>query len=314
MKTQKNIIFLLVILMMLTVCKPVSASISYGVELISNKTMVQQGTEIEITIKVKDIIDIDGGIAGLSAKLEYDTSKLERVGEGQSLNGFMLVEGDTIELAKYPGVTADTEIAKFIFKAKATGETQIKLTGIEVANGTDTFSLGITVTETILITSPENSADDPTKQLSANNNLSSLLIDESLIPNFNKDTLTYTLEAVENSKTSIKISATTQDAKAKVTGTGTKNLNFGQNTFEILVTAEDGTEKVYKVNVERKAAVDNNQNNNSDSKNENKKDETQSTTKLPQTGETTVIFSVLGMIIIIAIISFIKMKKLSGIK
>lgn len=313
MRIKKIILFLLVIVMMLAVmCKPVNASTSYGVELISNTTTVQQGQELTITIKVKDIIDIDEGVAGLSAKLEYDSSKLEKVGAGESLNGFMIVEGDTIELAKYPGITADTEVAKFIFKAKSTGETQVKLTQVEVANGTDIFSLGRDVSKTILITTSNKPSYEPTEQLSNNNYLSSLSVDGTPISNFNKDTLTYTLSAVENDKTSMELSATAEDTKAKVTGTGIKNLEVGENTFEIVVTAEDGTQKSYKVNIERKAVVTNKEDNNKENVNNNEDDKYP--TILPQAGAGSyLIIGVILAVVVVAIISFIKTRKLKGI-
>ena len=304
MKTKKIILLILAMVMMLCMCNPVSAATSYSVELLSNVETVQQGQEITITIKVKDIVDIDGGVAGLSAKLEYDSTKLEKVGDKtSSLNGFMLVEGNTIELAKYPGVTADTEIAKFVFKAKATGETQVKLTNVEVANGTDTFPLGKEVTKTITITAANNPPVDPDTQLSNNNYLSSLLVDGTMINDFNKETLTYTLSAVENDKTTIELSATAEDAKAKIEGTGTKELKEGKNTFEIVVTAEDETTKTYKVEIERKAAAKGE---------EEKKDQYQE--KIPHAGVSSyLIIGVICAVIVVAVVSFIKTRKLRGI-
>lgn len=53
---------------------------------------------------------------------------------------------------------------------------------------------------------------------------------------------------------SIKISATKNNSKATVSGTGTKSLVAGQtNKFSITVTAENGTKKTYNVNVIRLA-------------------------------------------------------------
>lgn len=329
-KTKKIILFLLITITALMLCNPVQAATSYTVELTSSNTTVKAGEQIEITIKVKDIVDITGGIAGLSAKLEYDETKLERVGEGQSLNGFMLVEGNTIELAKYPGVTNETEIAKFTFKVKENtiGEAQIKLSGIEVANGTDTFALGKDVIKTISIESVK-----PPVEEKSNNNLVSISVDGKKIANFKKDTLTYTLEAVENNKTSIEITAQAEDSKAKITGTGKKNLNVGKNSFEIKVKAEDGTEKVYKVNVERKAANNNNTNTDTNtntnantnkpnnqnpgtqqpSNNNAKPDNTQATTKIPKAGTETNIIICIVVAIVVGVVSFIQVKKLSDI-
>ncbi len=50
---------------------------------------------------------------------------------------------------------------------------------------------------------------------------------------------------------SVEVYATTQEAKAKVTGTGKKTLEKGENKAEVIVTAEDGTTKTYTINIIR---------------------------------------------------------------
>jgi len=311
---KQVISLMLAAMIILILCNPVKAASSYAVELTGNNT-VQQGEQIEITIKVKDIVDITGGIAGLSAKLEYDTTKLEKVGDGQSLNGFMLVEGETIELAKYPGVTSDTEVAKFTFKAKtdATGSTEIKLTGIEAADGSNTYPLGQDITKTIQITVPTG---ETTK--SNNNNLSSISIDGTAISGFDKNTLTYNLPAVDNSKSSINITATTEDPKSTVTGTGSQALSVGNNTFKIVVAAEDATPKTYTINVTRNSTSNTNGNsgNNgsttgSSGSTSSSDDKSDSGTKLPYTGINDVILFAIPIILVISIISYIKFKKIN---
>lgn len=84
-----------------------------------------------------------------------------------------------------------------------------------------------------------------------NNYLSSLTVDGNLVTNFNKDTLEYTLEDVLYTKTSIIIGGVVEDSDATITGTGTKSLKTGSNTFEITVTAQNGTTKTYKININR---------------------------------------------------------------
>lgn len=293
---KKVSLLLLIAIMIMAVSIPVKAAPSYDVQITSNVSTIKQGESVEITIKLKDIVDISGGVAGLSAKLEYDTAKLEKVGDGQALGGFMLVEGNTIELAKYPGVTTDTEIAKFTFKAKdtVTGDAYIKLSGVEIANGVDTIPLGKNVTKTITITAKQQEPQNPPVVLSNNNNLSKLSVDGNIVANFDKNTLTYTLAEVENTKTSINITAESEDTKAKVEGVGQKNLNVGENTFVVVVTAEDGTQKSYKINITRKALVADEGNTDQE---DNKEDDTQkeednkqedntgsNEEKLPQTG------------------------------
>ena len=83
---------------------------------------------------------------------------------------------------------------------------------------------------------------------SSENNLSSLSVSEGNI-SFFKDITTYSLNV---DKDSITISATPVDSKAKVSGTGKKTLKYGNNTFNVIVTAEDGSKKTYTINVNRK--------------------------------------------------------------
>ena len=89
---------------------------------------------------------------------------------------------------------------------------------------------------------------------SNNNNLSALSISScTLNPSFNSGITTYNCN-VENSVSSVTVSATKADSKASITGTGVVNLNVGTNTVKISVTAEDGSIKTYSVTITRKEA------------------------------------------------------------
>jgi len=85
---------------------------------------------------------------------------------------------------------------------------------------------------------------------SANNKLSSLNVSPKDI-NFNANTTNYTI-VVDNDIDEVTLSAKAQDSKAKVTGTGIKKLDVYSNTFDIVVTAENGTKKTYTIVVKRK--------------------------------------------------------------
>lgn len=85
---------------------------------------------------------------------------------------------------------------------------------------------------------------------SNNKNLESLTIEDglTLTPEFNSDVTEYSL-TVGADVTSIDITATAEDDNAEVEITGNNNLLMGENTVEIKVTAEDGTERTYTINV-----------------------------------------------------------------
>ena len=88
----------------------------------------------------------------------------------------------------------------------------------------------------------------PADTRSKNANLKSLTVDGKEISNVNN---TYTVD-VANYVTSVDIKATAEDSKAQVSGTGKKDLVAGQNTFSIVVTAENGTAVTYSVIVNKK--------------------------------------------------------------
>lgn len=68
---------------------------------------------------------------------------------------------------------------------------------------------------------------------------------------FKKDNLQYSVQ-VPNDVTEIEIYAEAISSKATIKGTGKIELKEGKNTANIEVTAEDGTKKVYVIEIERK--------------------------------------------------------------
>ncbi len=86
------------------------------------------------------------------------------------------------------------------------------------------------------------------REKSTNNNLKSLSVEGfSLSPDFNKDTLEYTVNLDSNVE-KIKINATKEDSYASIDGLGEKDVQEGDNKFEIKVTSETGSSKIYTIN------------------------------------------------------------------
>lgn len=128
----------------------------------------------------------------------------------------------------------------FTFKTNGTGSATVTVKPIDVADyegnpyGTSK-SVTITVTEKKAVV------------LSSDNNLTSLSIDGvTLSPEFNKDTLEYSVE-LEPDTTSININAKAA-VGASITGAGTREVTDGDNRLEVIVTAENGTTKTYVIN------------------------------------------------------------------
>lgn len=98
---------------------------------------------------------------------------------------------------------------------------------------------------------PEGPCAQPTLDGSPNNKLSGLGVDGfALTPSFNRDTQSYDL-IVDPSVSSVTISASAIDSKASVSGTGTVNLQSGNNDITIAVKAENGQVRDYVIHVVR---------------------------------------------------------------
>ena len=96
-----------------------------------------------------------------------------------------------------------------------------------------------------------------TDNLDTTNTLDSITVSDcTLDPVFNSATTEYSC-TVKNNISSVTVNATATSTKAKVRGLGAKDLVEGKNTLPIRVIAEDGSEKIYNVNVTRKQAVQN---------------------------------------------------------
>lgn len=99
-------------------------------------------------------------------------------------------------------------------------------------------------------TNTSNSTNEATTVKSSNANLSDLGITPHDFKGFKYGTTYYEISVPEDTET-VEVYAKTQDKNAQVTGTGKKNLEKGENKAEVTVTAEDGTEKTYTINIIR---------------------------------------------------------------
>ncbi len=110
---------------------------------------------------------------------------------------------------------------------------------------------------TFIIPYYRNMPEEACKLPEANNNnpnnwLSALNIDDY---NFGFDagkTSGYSI-TVASSVSSVKVTATTVNSNAKVSGTGTIALNYGSNAIDVVVTAENGDKRTYTINIIRNA-------------------------------------------------------------
>lgn len=89
----------------------------------------------------------------------------------------------------------------------------------------------------------------PQSNLSKNNNIKNLSIEGYELTKVNNNNYTLT---VSHDIKSINVNASAEDSKAKVTGTGIKELQVGVNNIEVVVTSESGTQNKITIKVTRK--------------------------------------------------------------
>ena len=88
---------------------------------------------------------------------------------------------------------------------------------------------------------------------SSNANLINLGIRPHDFSGFRSNTTSYSVTVPADTE-SVEVYAEAQDISATVTGTGTVNLQEGENTVNVIVTAEDGTTKTYTIIITRETA------------------------------------------------------------
>jgi len=262
---KKILICLTTILSLLLFSEKVNAS-SFDVSIVGNDTF---NNEITLYAQINNLVDFNGscsGLCGLVGTLNYDTSKLELVSINP-LEEFSLTQGKSLVLYKATGVSNGTKILSMKFKNKNlqnNEKTSITLTNITASDGSkdinaiDTSKSIKYVVEnkqTNINTTNKNNSNNTTENIieeiikSSNAYLSSLTVSNGNIK-FSKDILTYDI-VVDYNTEDIEIIGTLEDEKSTIEGLGKHTLNIGNNKFEIKVKAEDGSEKIYTINVKR---------------------------------------------------------------
>jgi hypothetical protein len=154
--------------------------------------------------------------------------------------------------------------------AKAAGTVTITLTPVDVSNstsgdditgsiGTKTISIKVNapVTNTPTNNTPTTTTGTSTATTTTNSNanLKKLVpAVEGLTPNFNPAVTKYAL-TVPATITNLSITAAVEATGAKYWVSGNDNLQIGDNTVNVTVTATDGTKKVYTIIVTKAADV-----------------------------------------------------------
>ncbi|MBE6161074.1 MAG: cadherin-like beta sandwich domain-containing protein [Firmicutes bacterium] len=229
--------YLLITLLLLTVPNYTYAAV--GTISIPGATM-NVGETRDLTVSVSsNVASADGTITSNDASCVEVLSVTSNYGSG---NYFM-----NIDLNGNPIST----VATVKIKGLKNCSTTLKITNASVGstNGSDEDRNQSFTSGTIVVgnTTPTPTPTDKSKD----NTLKDLTVSKgTLSPKFSSGTTSYTLD-LDESISQINVSATPNDSKAKVSGTGTKTLTDGKNTVKVTVTAEDGSTKDYTITVNR---------------------------------------------------------------
>ena len=209
---KKYKIGIILIIMFLSTTKVYAA----GSASISASNTVVNGNNITATVTLKDMAAWNINITGSGATNGCSTKEVGDSGNGQNTT------------------------KKFYLTCKAN-----KL-------GTITFNLSGDITSSDGVNKAVSGSKKVTvvkpREKSTNNNLKSLSVEGySLSPEFNKDTLEYTVE-LEASVEKIMVNAEKADSYASLSGGGEITVSEGDNRIEIKVTSETGNEKTYVIN------------------------------------------------------------------
>ena len=229
MKKIKLFLLALVALILL----PINVNAASGSIKITGTSSAVIGNTVTITVTLSSSTPI----GSWDMDLNYDRSYLELISATSEAGGVSMVNSSA-------GVTSKSYTFKF--KALKSGTTKLSMSSYSAYAYEDMSAMDLSAgTKTVkLMTQAELEAS-----YSKDNDLKSLSVEGfELSPEFSKDVTEYTVTVPEDTK-EVTINATENDSAASVTGTGTFEVTGGTNTFDIVVRAENGSEKTYKVTV-----------------------------------------------------------------
>ena len=197
----------------------------------------------KVTVYIS-ITGSDSSVTAIGGYLGYDSNYLT-LNSCASTSRLGYRSGARIAFIDFDSVGIRSgQVGYCVFTTKSVGNTSVTITSPEATSNTSdggVLNLSASVTAaSITIKNPPSS----------NNNLASLKVSPGSI-SFNKNTTSYNVN-VDSNVTSVNITASAEDPVAKISGTGNRNLNYGNNALNVTVTAENGSTKTYTINVNRK--------------------------------------------------------------
>ena len=227
--------FIITIISLLII--PLGVNAASGTIKVTGSSQVVVGNKITLTVTLSSSTKI----GSWQMNLNYDKNYLQLTSTNSEAGGTMMANTTATGLTK--------KTYTFTFKALKTGSTKVSIDSYLVYAFDDLSQMSIsTSSKTVKIMTQE----ELEATYSKDNDLKSLSVEGfELNEEFSKDLTAYTVTVPEDTK-QITINAKENDSSASVTGTGTFDVTQGTNTFEIVVRAENGSEKTYTLTVEVK--------------------------------------------------------------
>lgn len=259
MKNFKRIVTsTLILILSFAFCINVNAAQKYTMT-IDGPTSAVKGSNITLTFSAKNVGTITNGFAGYEGSINYDSTKLEYVSMSTTMTGWPVYPSPKENRIKFVGyddsavgTTKDISIFKVVFKVlnSAAGDTTVTVNGLKGSTGAGNSITADDVSKTIAIKDSETAK-------SSDASLASLGVSGyNISPAFNPSTTSYKV-TVPNNVTKVDVIAKQNDPKATVSTSGNNNFSVGKNNIFVEVQAEDGSKKIYTIEVTREAPKSN---------------------------------------------------------
>lgn len=224
---KKISIFILGIVLTFGGILQVNAS-SGTISVTSSASTVVVGNTFKVTVKISS----SAALGSWQYTISYDSNKVK-------------LQSGTSNVVDYGDGTTKSKSYTYTFKALSSGSTNITVKSYRAYAWDESLMTLTAGSKTVkLITQ-----DDLIASYSKDNTLKSITVDGyELTPTFNAETLEYTVSVPSNIE-KITLNAEVNDKSATLTGTGEKEVSEGDNIFELLVTAENGSQRKYKINI-----------------------------------------------------------------
>lgn len=241
MKKIKSVCIILITVFMLINIKTVYAASSISFSSSSPKV----GESLRVTVSVPNVntVDLKATVSGCGTNGTIQIVDGSMTGNPKTFSGSVTVTPTSTGTITVTISDSSNAVLNGSYVSVGGSRT------ITVSNKQSSSNSSSSSSNNSSSSSNTTTTQEPEVKKSSEKNLSSLSVSEgTLSPKFSSGTTTYKVDLTSETE-SLTISAKAKDRKAKVSGTGKKELKIGENNFTVTVTAEDGSKKTYTISV-----------------------------------------------------------------